>query len=99
MAGRGLTEGDGIWVDLVDPDDDALSAALDGVELHRTARNLLVGPPRRDADTRPILRPDGDYVFGLFTMPVLRDSTEVEFRDEIPRSGAGKVLRGKLMEA
>ena len=81
MAGRGLTEPKGIWIDLVDPDEDALTSALGGVQLHRTAWNLLVTPTRPDSDIRPTLRPDGDYVFGLFTMPTLRDSTEVELRD------------------
>ncbi len=81
MAGRGLNQQDGIWVDLVDPDDDALTAALGDVEMHRTAWNLLVTPTRPDSDIRPTLRADGAYVFGLFTMPALKDSTEVEFRD------------------
>ena len=81
MAGGTLNEQDRIWVDLVDPDEEELTAALGGVEVHRTAWNLLVTPSRPDSDIRPTLRPDDAYVFGLFTMPALRDGTDIEFRD------------------
>jgi magnesium transporter len=68
-----------VWVDLVDPDDAALTTALDGTALHRTARDQLQAPIGPDDDLRPALRSDGGYAFGLLTSPVVRGAGEIVF--------------------
>ncbi len=58
------------WIDLVDPDRDAVSEAI-AHTLHPRALDQLLAPhPHRD-DPRPVLEGHGDYVFGVFLIPHL----------------------------
>jgi magnesium transporter len=55
------------WIDLLDPDADALRAAAPR-DLEETAVDLLVADPRHDDEPRPTLQGHGDYVFGIFLL-------------------------------
>jgi magnesium transporter len=55
------------WIDLLDPDADALRAAAPR-DLEETAVELLVADPRHDDEPRPTLQGHGDYVFGIFLL-------------------------------
>jgi magnesium transporter len=58
-----------VWIDLLDPDETALEAAIP-VEVHRTALERLLAAPRHDDDPRPRLEAHGDYVFGVLVVPL-----------------------------
>ena len=60
------------WIDLVDPDQAAIEAAL-GRTLHARALDQLLAPHRHRDDPRPTLEGHGDYVFGVFLVPELLD--------------------------
>jgi magnesium transporter len=55
------------WIDLLDPDAEALRAAAPR-DLEETAIELLVADPRHDDEPRPTLQGHGDYVFGIFLL-------------------------------
>jgi magnesium transporter len=55
------------WIDLLDPDAEALRAAAPR-DLEETAVELLVADPRHDDEPRPTLQGHGDYVFGIFLL-------------------------------
>jgi magnesium transporter len=78
-----VVEEGSIWIDLVDPDEEQVRAALASeVDLHPTALAMLTTPDRPGADPRPMIRGDGEYVVGVLVAPHL-DSTEreVSFRE------------------
>jgi magnesium transporter len=58
-----------VWIDLLDPDESALKAAIP-VELHRSAFERLLAAPRHDDDPRPRLEAHGDYLFGVLVVPL-----------------------------
>jgi len=60
-----------VWIDLLDPDESALAAAIP-VEVHRTAFERLLAVPRHDDDPRPRLEAHGDYLFGVLVVPLFR---------------------------
>jgi magnesium transporter len=60
-----------VWIDLLDPDEAALRAAIP-VELHRSAFQRLLATPRHDDDPRPRLEAHGDYLFGVLVVPLFR---------------------------
>ena len=53
-----------VWIDLLDPDESTLEAAIP-VEVHRSAFQRLLATPRHDDDPRPRLETHGDYLFGV----------------------------------
>jgi magnesium transporter len=55
------------WIDLLDPDAEALRAAAPR-DLEETAVELLVADPHHDDEPRPTLQGHGDYVFGIFLL-------------------------------
>jgi len=57
------------WVDLLDPDMDALRAAWPR-EMDETAREVLLAPHTHDDEPRPKIESHGSYVFGVFLIPV-----------------------------
>ena len=60
------------WIDLADPDDAAIEAAIpDG--LHETIVSLLHEPARHDDQPRPRLGAFDDYVFGVLVLPTIDD--------------------------
>jgi magnesium transporter len=58
------------WIDLHDPDDAQLSAALPD-DVHVTAMERLRAPARHDDEPRPRLEAHGSYVFGVLVVPAL----------------------------
>ncbi len=66
------------WIDLCDPDEKTLRAALP-TEIHETAMNRILGPAR--AEPRPRLQSQGDYVFGVLALPAVRPTGEVVFQE------------------
>jgi magnesium transporter len=63
------------WIDLCDPDEAALAAALP-VQVHATAVTRLLAPARHDDEPRPRLEAHGDYVFGVLVLPTIDDNAE-----------------------
>ena len=59
------------WIDLCEPDRDALMAAAPRAEdLHPRALDQLLEPARHDDEPRPTLESHGDYVFGVFLVAI-----------------------------
>ena len=58
------------WIDLIDPTEDELRAALPG-RIHPTALATLLAPHVHDDEPRPRLQSHGDYVLGVFLVPVV----------------------------
>jgi len=63
------------WIDLCDPDDAALEAAL-SVDVHETALARLRAPARHDDEPRPRLEAHGNYVFGVLVLPTIDENAE-----------------------
>jgi magnesium transporter len=64
--------GSGRWIDLCDPDDAAIDAAISAAldaPVHATALARLRAPARHDDEPRPRLEAHGDYVFGVLIAP------------------------------
>jgi magnesium transporter len=70
------------WIDLLDPDRAALEAAAPG-DLHPRARAQLLAPARHDDEPRPTLEGHGDYVFGVFLVPVADPEHDVIHYQEV----------------
>jgi magnesium transporter len=66
------------WIDLCDPDEQALRAVLP-TEVHDTALDRILGPAR--TEPRPRLEAQGDYVFGVLAFPAVRKTGEVVFQE------------------
>ena len=65
-----MTESDP-WVDLLDPSADELRLYLPP-GIHEQVREQLLAPLEQDAEPRPRLESHGDYVYGVFVVPVIR---------------------------
>ena len=63
------------WIDLCDPDEAALEAALP-VPVHSTAMDRLRAPARHDDEPRPRLEAHGNYVFGVLVLPTIDANAE-----------------------
>src|SRR5258708_14371615 len=72
---RGPVTGPERWIDLCDPDDAALEAAL-SVEVHETALARLRAPPRHDDEPRPRLETHGNYSFGVRVLSTIDDDAD-----------------------
>jgi len=68
------------WIDLVDPDQATIEAALSRT-LHARALDQLLAPHRHRDDPRPTLEGHDDYVFGVFLVPELLDDATVLYRE------------------
>jgi magnesium transporter len=66
------------WIDLRDPDEQALRAVLP-TGIHETAMDRILESAR--AEPRPRLVAQGDYVFGVLAFPAVRDTGEVVFQE------------------
>jgi len=64
------------WIDLVDPDDAQINAAIP-TRLHATVAERLRVPARHDDDPRPRLEAHGDYVFGVLVIPTIDETGDV----------------------
>ena len=57
------------WIDLLDPDEPELRARM-SKRLHTRALTRLLEPAEHKGEPRPTLESHGDYVFGVFLVPV-----------------------------
>jgi magnesium transporter len=77
---RGPVPGSEKWIDLCDPDDAELEAAL-SIEVHSTAMDRLRAPARHDDEPRPRLEAHGNYVFGVLVLPTIDDDAEATIHE------------------
>jgi magnesium transporter len=70
------------WIDLLDPTAEELAAKVPR-EIHDRATEQLLAPARHEDDPRPKLESHGDYVFGIFLVPVVVAEEDVVFYQEI----------------
>jgi magnesium transporter len=68
------------WIDLCDPDDATLDAALPAA-VHATALGRLRAPARHDDEPRPRLEAHGNYVFGVLVLPTIDDNGDVSLHE------------------
>src|SRR5581483_9794944 len=57
------------WIDLLDPDPEALGRVLPE-EIHPSARDRMLAPPVHGDEPRPRLETHGDHLFGVLVVPV-----------------------------
>ena len=70
------------WIDLLDPDRSALAEAAPP-ELHPRALDALLAPGRHEDEPRPTLEGHGEYVFGIFLVPVAVPERDEVFYQEV----------------
>jgi magnesium transporter len=70
------------WVDLLDPTREELAAKLPR-EVHDRAIEQLLAPAQHEDEPRPKLESYGDYVFGVFLIPVVVKEEDGLFYQEI----------------
>jgi len=66
------------WIDLCDPDEQTLRAALPA-EIHETAMRRILSSTY--AEPRPRLVAQGTYVFGVLAVPAVRNTGDVVFQE------------------
>jgi magnesium transporter len=57
------------WIDLIDPTAEELKQHLP-LHVHETAKEALLAPHVHDDEPRPRLESHGDYILGIFLLPV-----------------------------
>jgi magnesium transporter len=70
------------WVDLLDPTREQLEANLPA-DVHDRALEQLLAPAQHQDEPRPRLESHGDYVFGVFLVPLVVREEDVVFYQEI----------------
>jgi magnesium transporter len=70
------------WIDLVDPTEDELRAQLPE-HVHVTALRALLAPHVHDDEPRPRVESHGDYVLGVFLLPVAVPEQDRIYNQEI----------------
>jgi magnesium transporter len=70
------------WIDLLDPTAEELAAKLPR-EVHDRALEQLLAPAEHRDDPRPKLESHGDYVFGVFLIPVVVGEEDLVFYQEV----------------
>ena len=69
------------WIDLVDPDEAELRKQTPK-RLHARALDRLLAPAQHEDEPRPTLEGHGDYVFGVFLVPVaVPDEARVYYQE------------------
>ncbi len=69
------------WIDLVDPDEAELRKQMPK-RLHARALDRLIAPAEHEDEPRPTLEGHGDYVFGVFLVPVaVPDENRVYYQE------------------
>jgi magnesium transporter len=77
-----VTDLDTRWVDLVDPTEAELRTQLPE-HIHATARAALLAPHVHDDEPRPRIESHGDYILGIFLLPVVVADEDRVFYQEI----------------
>ena len=70
------------WIDLLDPDRAALEAACAG-RLYTRAMDALLAPAEHDDEPRPTIESHGEYLFGVFLVPVVDHEGDRVFYQEV----------------
>jgi magnesium transporter len=70
------------WIDLVDPSEAELRAVLPE-HIHATALNALRAPHVHDDEPRPRIVSHGDYILGIFLLPVAVPAEDRVYYQEI----------------
>jgi magnesium transporter len=70
------------WIDLIDPKEPELRAALPG-HIHETAMEALLEPHVHDDEPRPRFESHGDYILGIFLVPVAVPAEDRLYYQEI----------------
>jgi magnesium transporter len=70
------------WIDLLDPDEQALQAALPQ-EIHERAMEQLLRPIKHDDEPRPRLEGHDHYVYGVFLVPIALRKEDRVFYQEV----------------
>jgi len=70
------------WIDLIDPSPDELRGKLPR-EVQESALELLLASPEHGDEPRPTLQAHGDYIFGIFLIPVAVPSEDRIFYQEV----------------
>jgi magnesium transporter len=70
------------WIDLLDPSEEHLRSSLPA-HVHDRALARLLQPIRHDDEPRPTIESHGDYVYGVFIVPVCRRRQDEVFYQEI----------------
>src|SRR4051812_4379440 len=70
------------WVDLLDPDEETLRRTWTN-DLHQHALEALTKPVVHDDEPRPSLKAHGDYVFGVFLVPVVVPDEDRVYYQEV----------------
>ena len=70
------------WIDLLDPTPQELKSKLPR-EVHDRALDQLLAPAEHRDDPRPKLESHGDYVFGVFLIPVVVPEEDLVFYQEV----------------
>jgi magnesium transporter len=69
------------WIDLLDPTEDELRAALKR-DVHERTLEQLLRPARQDDEPRPRLESQDGYVFGVFLVPIaIREEDRVFYQE------------------
>jgi magnesium transporter len=71
------------WVDLLDPDEEAILEAVSPIELHDSALESLLRPPKEGDNPRPRLQNHRTYVFGILLVPVAVNEEDRVFYQEV----------------
>jgi magnesium transporter len=79
------------WIDLLDPTEDELRQALPG-RVHPTALAILLAPHVHDDEPRPTLQSHGDYIFGVFLIPVAVKEEDRIYYQEVDLIATTEVL-------
>lgn len=79
------------WLDLLDPSLEELERHLPK-SIHERALSRLRAPPQHDDEPRPRLESHGDYIYGVFIVPVCRRRSNEVFYQEIDLIVTGEVL-------
>ncbi len=70
------------WIDLIDPSEEELRNHLPE-HIHRTALNALLAPHVHDDEPRPRIESHGDYILGIFLVPVSVKNEDRVYYQEI----------------
>jgi len=69
------------WIDLLDPDEQAVEAALPR-EIHERALEQLLRPTKHDDEPRPRFEGHDHYVYGVFLVPIaIREEDRVFYQE------------------
>ena len=79
------------WVDLVDPDEAEVRAHLPE-HIHKIAIRALLAPHEHDNEPRPRIESHGDYVLGIFLLPVAVPDEDRVYYQEVDFIATPEVL-------